>query len=222
MRLSMQSLPTATSRRVGAAARPRARPSRRRASPTPSKETNPQLAAAEAEKQALSDAMLLVFTEKRTTTCFLCLGEQSLPFEKRTYKFASLEDFDEALQAEASGPRQRWRSARVQGLSNGAATQAASPESRREYPPDGFMTPQCFTKSIWIPSRLYFCLLFLVLCCLIYYVDIFLPLSSRLYRLKGDLITRRFRVLVQGYYRLGVAFLVIPPECLLFPIMSLT
>jgi hypothetical protein len=33
--------------------------------------------------------MLLVFTEKRTTTCFLCLGEQSLPFEKRTYKFAS-------------------------------------------------------------------------------------------------------------------------------------
>jgi hypothetical protein len=55
----------------------------------PSKETNPQLAAAKAEKQALSDAMLLVFTEKRTTTCFLCLGEQSLPFEKRTYKFAS-------------------------------------------------------------------------------------------------------------------------------------
>ena len=73
----------------GAAARPRARPSTRRASPTPSKETNPQLAAAEAEKQALSGAMLLVFTEKRTATCFLCLGEQSLPFEKRTYKFAS-------------------------------------------------------------------------------------------------------------------------------------
>ncbi len=33
--------------------------------------------------------MLLVFTEKRTTTCFLCLEEQSLLFEKRTYKFAS-------------------------------------------------------------------------------------------------------------------------------------
>jgi len=73
----------------GAAARPRARPSIQRASSTLSKETNPQLAAAEAEKQALSDAMLLVFIEKRTTTCFLCLGERSLPFEKRTYKFAN-------------------------------------------------------------------------------------------------------------------------------------
>jgi hypothetical protein len=76
----------------GAAAQPRARPSTRRASPTPSKETNPQLAAAKAEKQALIDAMVLMFTGKRTTTCFLCLGEQSLPFEKRTYKFASLGD----------------------------------------------------------------------------------------------------------------------------------
>ncbi|KAH7306158.1 C2H2 finger domain protein [Rhexocercosporidium sp. MPI-PUGE-AT-0058] len=52
-----------------------ARSSTRQASPIPSKETNPQLAAAEAEKQALSDAILLVFTEKRTTTCFLCLGD---------------------------------------------------------------------------------------------------------------------------------------------------
>ncbi|KAH8759530.1 hypothetical protein F5882DRAFT_431795 [Hyaloscypha sp. PMI_1271] len=72
-----------------ATALPRKRSSTRRTSPMPSKEANPQLAAAEAEKQALSDAILLVFTEKRTTTCFLCLGEQSLPFEKRTYKFAS-------------------------------------------------------------------------------------------------------------------------------------
>jgi hypothetical protein len=72
----------------GAVAMPRGRPSTRKASPTPAKEINPQLAVAEAEKQALRDAMLLVFTEKRTTTCFLCLGEQSLPFEKRTYKFA--------------------------------------------------------------------------------------------------------------------------------------
>jgi hypothetical protein len=72
----------------GAVAIPRGRPSIRKASPIPSKETNPQLAAAEAEKQALRDAILLVFTEKRTTTCFLCLGEQSLPFEKRIYKFA--------------------------------------------------------------------------------------------------------------------------------------
>ena len=29
-----------------------------------------------------------MFTKKRITTCFLCLGEQSLPLEKRTYKFA--------------------------------------------------------------------------------------------------------------------------------------
>ena len=55
----------------------------------PSKETNLQLVAIKAEKQALSNAILFVFTEKRTITCFLCLREQSLPFEKRTYKFAS-------------------------------------------------------------------------------------------------------------------------------------
>ena len=79
---------------------PRRRPSTQKASPTPSKENNPQLAAAETEKQALSDAILLVFTEKRTTTCFLCLGEQSLPFEKRTYKFASLGDLTKHFKQE--------------------------------------------------------------------------------------------------------------------------
>ncbi|KAG9246656.1 hypothetical protein BJ878DRAFT_533103 [Calycina marina] len=73
----------------GAAAIPCERSSTQRTSPMPLKETNLQLAAVKAEKQALSDAMLLVFTEKRTTTCFLCLGEQGLPFEKRTYKLAS-------------------------------------------------------------------------------------------------------------------------------------
>jgi hypothetical protein len=31
----------------------------------------------------------LVFTEKRTTICFLYLEEQSLLFKKRTYKFVS-------------------------------------------------------------------------------------------------------------------------------------
>jgi hypothetical protein len=72
-----------------AAALPRKRSSTRRASLTLSKEANPQLAATKAEKQALSDTILLVFTEKRTTTCFLYLREQNLPFEKRTYKFAS-------------------------------------------------------------------------------------------------------------------------------------
>jgi hypothetical protein len=34
-----------------------------------------QLAAAKAEKQALSNAILLVFTKKRTTTYFLYLRE---------------------------------------------------------------------------------------------------------------------------------------------------
>jgi hypothetical protein len=41
----------------------------------PLKETNPQLAATKAEKQVLREAILLVFIEKRTTTCFLYLGE---------------------------------------------------------------------------------------------------------------------------------------------------
>lgn len=59
----------------GAIAMPRGRLSTRRASLTPSKETDPQQEAAEAGKQALRDAMLLVFIEKRTTTYFLCLGE---------------------------------------------------------------------------------------------------------------------------------------------------
>jgi len=77
-----------------------------RAAARPSKETNPQLRAAEAEEQALNAAMLLVFIEKRLTICFLCLGEQSLPFEKRTKSFASLGDLR--------------GSDRVQGLSNGA------------------------------------------------------------------------------------------------------
>jgi hypothetical protein len=73
----------------GAVTLSRKRSSTRRASPTLSKEANPQLAAVKAKKQALSDVMLLVFTEKRTTTCFLYLREQSLPFKKRTYKFTS-------------------------------------------------------------------------------------------------------------------------------------
>ncbi|KAI9771037.1 MAG: hypothetical protein M1839_002973 [Geoglossum umbratile] len=67
----------------GAVAMPRGRP------PTQAKGACPQLMAADAEKQALSAAMLLVFTEKRPTICFVCLGEASLPFEKRVYSFAS-------------------------------------------------------------------------------------------------------------------------------------
>jgi hypothetical protein len=67
----------------GAVAMPRGRP------PTQAKEACPQLVAANAEKQALSAAMLLVFKENRPTICFVCLGEGSLPFEKRVYSFAS-------------------------------------------------------------------------------------------------------------------------------------
>jgi hypothetical protein len=73
----------------GAVTCPRARPSTQKVSPTLSKETNPQLAAAEVENQALNNAMLLVFTEKRTTICFLCLGEENLRLKKRIKKFAS-------------------------------------------------------------------------------------------------------------------------------------
>lgn len=56
---------------------------------TGSTPADPQLAAAEAEKQALDAAMLSVYTEKRPTICFMCLGERNLSFEKRTKYFAS-------------------------------------------------------------------------------------------------------------------------------------
>jgi hypothetical protein len=45
--------------------------------------------AARAEEQALSAAMLLVFTEKKPLICFVCLRQKSLLFEKRVYVFAS-------------------------------------------------------------------------------------------------------------------------------------
>jgi hypothetical protein len=73
-----------------------------RASPTPSKETNPQMRAAEAEKQVLSAAMLSVFKDEWSVNCFLSLGEQSLPFEKRTKSFCEFKRLDKPLQAEAS------------------------------------------------------------------------------------------------------------------------
>ncbi|KAH8671752.1 hypothetical protein BGZ60DRAFT_405856 [Tricladium varicosporioides] len=60
--------------------------------PAQAKQVCPQLLAADAEKQALSNATLLVFKEKRSTVCFVCLGEGSLPFEKRVYSFASSGD----------------------------------------------------------------------------------------------------------------------------------
>jgi len=74
----------------GDAARPRGRgrTAMRKARPTPAKEICPELMAAAAEKQTLSAAMLSVFKEKRPTICFLCLGEENLPFEKRVYSFA--------------------------------------------------------------------------------------------------------------------------------------
>jgi hypothetical protein len=54
----------------------RARPPTKQAYPAPVKEVDPQVAAAEAEKQALDAAMLSVFNEKRLAVCFLCLGEK--------------------------------------------------------------------------------------------------------------------------------------------------
>ncbi|KAI9761350.1 MAG: hypothetical protein M1840_001974 [Geoglossum simile] len=67
----------------GAIAMPRRRPLTR------AKGACLQLVAADAEKQVLSAAMLLVFTEKRPTICFVCLREASLLFKKRVYSFAS-------------------------------------------------------------------------------------------------------------------------------------
>ena len=55
----------------GAAAIPRKWSSTRRTSPMPLKDTSPQLVAAQAEKQASSDAMVIDSTEKRTNTCCL-------------------------------------------------------------------------------------------------------------------------------------------------------
>ncbi|KAI9863864.1 MAG: hypothetical protein M1813_003516 [Trichoglossum hirsutum] len=69
-----------------AVAMPRERPS------TQAKRACPQLVAADTEKQALSTAILLVFTEKRLIICFVYLEEASLLFEKRMYSFASLGD----------------------------------------------------------------------------------------------------------------------------------
>jgi len=51
-----------------------------------------QLIAAEAEKQALNDTMLLVFIKKRIITCFLYLKEERLQFIRRISKFANLRD----------------------------------------------------------------------------------------------------------------------------------
>lgn len=67
----------------GAVAMPRERLS------TSAKAACAQLVAADVEKQAISAAMVRVFKEERPTICFICLGEESLPFEKRVYAFAS-------------------------------------------------------------------------------------------------------------------------------------
>jgi hypothetical protein len=53
----------------------RGRPSTKRAYPNPVQEVDPQVAAAEAEKQALNAAILSVFKEERLTVYFICLSE---------------------------------------------------------------------------------------------------------------------------------------------------
>ncbi len=57
--------------------------------PAQVKEVCPQVLAADAEKQALSNAMLLVFKENMSTVCFVCLGEGNVLFEKHVFLFAS-------------------------------------------------------------------------------------------------------------------------------------
>jgi hypothetical protein len=68
---------------------PRGRKPTKNASAPPSPEVDPQVMAAKAEEQALRAAMLSVFKEKRPLICFVCLGRESLEFEKRVYEFAS-------------------------------------------------------------------------------------------------------------------------------------
>jgi hypothetical protein len=41
------------------------------------------------EEIALENAMLSVYTEKRPTICFICLGNESAPFNKRVYSFST-------------------------------------------------------------------------------------------------------------------------------------
>jgi hypothetical protein len=73
----------------GSRTQPHERLSSKKAGPAPANEISLESVAAAAEKQALSVAMLSVFKDKRPTICFLCLGERSLPFEKRVKSFAT-------------------------------------------------------------------------------------------------------------------------------------
>jgi hypothetical protein len=80
--------------------------------------------------------MLLVFTEDKTITFFLCLGGEEFTAREAYQKICESRRLDETFQAETPGPNQKRRSVRVQDLSNDAAAQAASPESRREHQGD--------------------------------------------------------------------------------------
>ena len=56
---------------------------------TQSEEACLQQRARDTENNALENAILRVFREKRPTICFIYLGEKNLPFQKRVYSFAS-------------------------------------------------------------------------------------------------------------------------------------
>jgi hypothetical protein len=72
----------------GGARGARKRPSPRVARPIKT-EGATQLVATDPDEQALNEAMLSVFQEKRPTICFICLGRQGLPLQKRVYAFAT-------------------------------------------------------------------------------------------------------------------------------------
>jgi hypothetical protein len=72
----------------GARGAPRKRPSTGVARPIKT-EGATQPVAADPDEQALNEAMLSVFQEKRPTICFICLGRRGLPVHKRVYSFAS-------------------------------------------------------------------------------------------------------------------------------------
>jgi hypothetical protein len=67
------------------------RPSTRVARPIKT-EGATQPVAADPDEQALNEAMLSVFQEKRLKIWFICLGRRGLLLHKRVYSFASLGD----------------------------------------------------------------------------------------------------------------------------------
>jgi hypothetical protein len=66
------------------------------------------------QERGLEAAMLLVLKEERPKICFLCLGNESLPFKRRTYSFSTPGDLKQTFQSEASIEGQDGRTGQAQ------------------------------------------------------------------------------------------------------------